>query len=144
MPRKVGRPRSVTPDKDDLIAFGEDLVKWATEETEQLRCRFPQWYSLLHGISEADFDLMKRKKEFVPYYEQAKVALAERFIDGSVKEGIAHRFLRIYCPEVRQQEDEDARFNESVKRESKESVDEEEIRRLEDMLQSLKSRRQNI
>lgn len=101
-------PRRVCPQDDELIELGEDLVKWATEPSEDLRCRFAQWYSLIQGISDDHWKLLKVKPEFTRYYERAKAALANRFLDGSVCPSIAHRFLRIYTPEVKEEEDSTA------------------------------------
>ncbi len=107
-----GRPRTTTPEEPELIKLGQELVAWATEdlsknEKPELRCRFAQWYSLIKGIKHKEWDLMVAKPSFRGYYEQAQVALSRRFIDGSVKDGIAHRFLRIYAPEVKHSENED-------------------------------------
>ena len=103
----AGRPRTTTPEYDDLVELGKELVQWATEPSEKLRCRFAQWYSLEKGILDKEWDLMLQKPEFRGYYETARAALAERFVDGSVKDSIGHRFLRIYAPEVRHREDLD-------------------------------------
>lgn len=101
-----GRPRTTTPPKDELIELGEELVKWATEETDELRCRFCDWYSLQKGLLHKEWDLMVQKPEFRGYYEKAQTALAKRYLDGSVRDSIGHRFLRIYSPEIRKEEDE--------------------------------------
>ena len=45
--------------------------------------------------------------EFRPYYEAAQTYLADKWIDGTINHSIAHRYLRIYDPEVREQEDLD-------------------------------------
>lgn len=113
--QKVGRPRTTTPNDEELIELGKKLVTWATEETVELRCRFCQWYSLENGILDKQWELMVAKPEFQGYYEQARVALSKRFLDGTIKEGIAHRFLRIYCPEVKQTENEKAEFESKLR-----------------------------
>lgn len=102
---KGGVPRSITPEKEELIKLGQELVTWATEETDELRCRFSQWYCLKKGFIKSQWDLMRVKPEFTPYYESARVALGQKYIDGTINSSIAHRFLRIYCPEVKQEED---------------------------------------
>lgn len=104
--RKIGRPRSLIPETDELIALGQEMVEWATEETKEQRFMFPQFYCLLKGYTEDQFDKMKRTKEFWPYYEQSRVALCEKLLLGKLKEGFVHRLLRVYCIEVRRVEDE--------------------------------------
>lgn len=112
----AGRPRSVSPPKDKVIELGKDLVQWATEPTKgkDLRCRYCQWYSLKHHMLKSEWNLLIDLEEFRPYYEQAQAALAQRFIDGSVNQSIAHRLLRIYAPDIKDQEDQDA--NEEIAR----------------------------
>lgn len=102
-----GRPRTVTPEPEELIKLGQELVTWASEPTKELRCRFAQWYSIVKGITHYQWDKMVEKEEFRGYYEKAQTYLGQRYIDGSVKEGIAHRFLRRYCPEVKHEENEE-------------------------------------
>lgn len=117
------RPRTTTPEYDDLVKLGEELVLWATEripdEEKPYRFRFAQWYSLKKGMLDVEWELMKQKKEFRCYYEKARVALSNRITDGTLKEGIAHRFMRTYCPEVKQEEDETAKFKSELAKEEK-------------------------
>lgn len=103
--RKFRSPRRVCPDDEELVVLGEQLVQWATEETDELRCRFPQWYSLIQGITGEQWRLMLAKPVFYPYYEQARVGLAQRYMDGTICPSIAHRFLRIFTPEVKEEEE---------------------------------------
>lgn len=102
---KYRAPRRACPDDEELAKLGEQLVEWATEETNELRCRFAQWYSLIQGISSEHWVLMLRKPVFYAYYEQARVGLAQRYMDGTICPSIAHRFLRIFTPEVKEEEE---------------------------------------
>lgn len=104
-----GRPRTSVPEKEELIELGEDLLKWASEYDEnELRCRWCEWYAKKHFFIRAQWKHMIEKPEFRPYYEIAQAYLAERWIDGTIKEGIAQRYLRIYDPELRESEDIDS------------------------------------
>ena len=47
-------------------------------------------------------------EEFRPYYEIAQVSLAEKWIDGTINQAIAQRYLRIYDPELKECEDIDS------------------------------------
>lgn len=116
-----GRPRTVCPEHDELVELGKDLLQWATEETNELRCRFCQWYSLKHMILGRVWDLMIEKAEFHGYYESARAALAQRYMNGAVNPSIAHRFVRIYMPEVKRDEEEKARFEAELKAKVEES-----------------------
>ena len=110
----AGRPRSAIPEKDELIKLGEDLVAWASEKQEKgeaIRVRFCDWYTD-RGFIMKQWEHMREKPEFQWFYERARSLLALRYIDGTVNPSIAHRYLRIYDPEVRNQEDQDAEANE--------------------------------
>jgi len=109
-----GRLRTTTPPDEELVKLGEELLKWATADVPKkerpYRFRFAQWYSLKKGILDKEWDLMLQKPIFRGYYERARVALANRITDGTIKEGIAQRFMRTYCPEVKAEENETAKF----------------------------------
>jgi hypothetical protein len=105
----AGRPRTSVPEKAELIALGEDLVAWASEKKKgELRCRWCEWYAKKHFFIRAQWKRMVDTEEFRPYYETAQAYLAERWIDGTINQSIAHRYLRIYDPELRDEEDKDA------------------------------------
>ncbi len=116
----MARPRTAVPEKEELIKLGEELLKWATEEIDPkerpYRFRFAQWYSLKKGILDKEWELMIAKDEFKGYYEAARVALSLRLTDGTIKDSLAHRFLRTYCPDVKKEEDETSRFLHSLKK----------------------------
>ena len=106
----VGRPRTATPEKEELIKLGEQLVQWASEKAkkgEPLRVRFCDWYTT-EGLVRKQWEHMREKTEFQWYYERARSLMSLRYIDGTVHHSIAHRYLRIYDPELRDEEDRDA------------------------------------
>lgn len=112
----AGRPRTSVPEKKELIQLGEDLLQWASEKVKgELRCRWCEWYAKKHFFIRAQWKRMVDTEEFRPYYEKAQVFLAERWLSGVIKEGIAHRYLRIYDPELREHEDKDADEKEARK-----------------------------
>lgn len=132
-----GRPRTAIPDKEELIKLGEDLVKWAQgqqKKSEPLRVRFCDWYTDL-GFIRKQWEHMREKPEFQWYYEKARCLLGLRYIDGTVNQSIAHRYLRMYDPELRDDENVDADDNEkrkasALKNEAK-AVEEERLKVLE-------------
>lgn len=113
----AGAPRTKLPGKEELIELGKDLVEWATDESEQAkkekRLRYCQWYSLKHGYLHNDWDNMVKKPEFFGYYEKAQTALAQRWLT-EMNPSIAHRFIRIYCPEIRKDEDEQKAYEHAL------------------------------
>lgn len=110
------RPRTAVPEKEELIELGKDLVSWASEKKKgELRCRWCEWYAIRHFFIRIQWKLMIEKEEFKPYYENARAYLCNRWLDGTINSSIAHRYLRIYDPELRDAENEDADDNEARK-----------------------------
>jgi hypothetical protein len=108
-----GRPRTCVPEKEELIKLGEDLLKWASEvQHGELRCRWCEWYAKKHFFIRTQWKRMLDTPEFRPYYEAAQPYLAEKWIDGTINQSIAHRYLRIYDPELKESEDQDAEATE--------------------------------
>lgn len=106
----MGRPRTTTPEDDELEKLGSELVKWATEPCKDLRFHLKQWWCLEKGLLKKQWDLMCEKPIFQAYYERAQTALSRRYVDGSINASIANRFVRLYFPEVRKEEDEKAKY----------------------------------
>lgn len=110
----VGRPRTSSPSKEELIELGEDLVQWASKQVKKgdpLRVRYCDWYTD-RGFIRKQWEDFRDKPEFSWYYEKARTIMASRYIDGTVNQSIAHRYLRIYDPELKDAEDKDADTNE--------------------------------
>lgn len=113
IPMPAGRPRTSVPEKEDLIQLGKDLLSWASTKKEgELRCRWSEWYAVKHFFIRAQWKRMVDTEEFRPYYEAAQVFLGEKWINGTINASIAQRYLRIYDPELKAQEDKDADANE--------------------------------
>ena len=98
-----GRPRTNCPPKNKVIQLGKELVQWASEPSEQLRCRFCQWYTM-KGFIRREWEKIIEKPEFRVYYEKAQSLLGQRLLDGSVNPSMAHRIAWHYLPEVKEQE----------------------------------------
>ncbi len=134
-----GRPRSSIPDDEELIKLGEDLLAWASEKKKgELRCRWCEWYCRKHFFIRKQWKRMVDTESFRPYYEAAQGFLAEKWIDGTINASISHRYLRIYDPELKEGENEDAdaeaaRKALALKGEAR-AVEEEKNRVLEEVL----------
>lgn len=104
----AGRPRERIPEKEELISLGKDLLEWAEGEPEkgEHRNRWCDWYSIRHFFISSQWKLMVQKPEFRPYYEKAQSYLGNRWIYGDINPSISHRFLRVYCLEMKEDEDE--------------------------------------
>lgn len=118
-----GRPRTAVPEKEELIQLGEKLVEWAAgkvEEGDRIRVRFCDWYTA-EGFIRSQWEKMTEKPEFKWYHERARSLLALRYVDGTVNQSIAHRYLRIYDPEVRDSENEDLVYKANLTKETAEA-----------------------
>ena len=116
-----GRPRTVSPQPEECVELGEDLLKWATEETEEWRCQFQQWYSLKMGILRKDWKALIQVPQFLPYYEMAQSALAKKAADGTMKEGFGQRYLRLYDRNLIEEENEQAKIDADLRKPDQEN-----------------------
>jgi hypothetical protein len=137
----AGRPRTSVPETKELIKLGEDLLSWASTKKEgELRCRWCEWYAKKHFFIRKQWKRMLDTEEFRPYYEAAQVHLAEKWIDGTIHQSIAHRYLRIYDPELTEQEDKDKDADEHRKASALKSearaIEEEKIKVLEEVMRN--------
>ena len=138
----AGRPRTVIPSKAELIELGKDLVEWASAEQEKgrpIRVRFCDWYTD-RGFIRKQWEEFRDKDEFSWYYEKARTILAARYVDGTVNQSIAHRYLRMYDPELRDEENKDANDNElrkaaALKGEAR-AVEQEKLKVIEEVQRS--------
>jgi hypothetical protein len=104
-----GRPRTSIPQKDELIELGKDLVEWAFSQQKNgpIRVRFCDWYTD-RGFVRKQWETFRTLPEFIWYYEKARSLMSLRYVDGTVNQSIAHRYLRMYDPELRDEENADA------------------------------------
>jgi len=112
----AGRPRTVSPSPEECITLGEDLKSWATEETKEWRCLLGQWWCLKHGLLRSEWNTLKQAKEFLPYYEAAQQSLAVKCVSGTMKEGFAQRYIRLYDRELVEEENAQAKIDADLKR----------------------------
>jgi len=102
-----GTPRTTSPPKEEVIELGKKLVKWATEESKELRCRFCEWYTLEEiGMIKKEWKALVQLPEFRLYYERARAALGRRYLDGTINPSVGHRVMWHYVPESAEQEKE--------------------------------------
>ncbi len=101
-----GRPRTVSPEPYEMIELGKEMVEWVKKNDP---LQIFQWYSHEKFYTYDEFDTMKKRPEFVPYYEQAMNYIALKYIDGEserIKKGISERFIRLFFKDVKKEENE--------------------------------------
>ena len=99
-----GRPRTTSFEPDQMIALGEEMVKWV-EENQPLH--LSEWYTCKKMFTYEQWKKFIEKQEFRPYYQHSLRIVGKKYLDGTVNSSIAHRFLRIYFRELKELEDAD-------------------------------------
>lgn len=102
----AGRPRTTTPPPKEVVKLGQEMVKWFKTEPVRKKYHLNQWWSLEKEMLKSEWDALCQKDEFLAYYERARHIVAQRYIDGSINPSIAQRFLRLYYPELKKDEDD--------------------------------------
>lgn len=114
----AGRPRTAVPEKEELIKLGEDLLNWAKNpDPNNPNFFWSEWYTS-RGFVRNQWKKMVDKEEFRSYYEQAQPFLAKPYVNGTINASIAHRFMRHYCPEVKEEENEEVEHKEKMRAEA--------------------------
>lgn len=96
------RTRIMAPSDEELLKLGEDLLIWANKPDSLFMAQF---YSCEKHILRKDWKNIIQRMPFVPYYEEAQIIIGTRHLTGALKEGIAHRFIRLYHHDVREDDD---------------------------------------
>jgi hypothetical protein len=139
------RPRTSVPEREELIELGKDLVKWASEKKKgELRCRWCEWYARKHFFIRKQWKRMLDTDDFRPYYEIAQTYLADKWIDGTINHSIAQRYLRLYDPELREQEDIDADEKEARKAKALKSENDEYMKQFAEVISDTLKKQSNI
>lgn len=134
----VGRPRTITLSKAQMIALGEEMIKWVKKNQP---LHLSEWYTIEKGYTYSEWKTMHVAPEFFPYYEQALKIVGKSYLNGNVNHSIAQRWQRVYFKDLREEEDDTARFHARIKIEEVEKMSDDEIKRLDEMISSLKIRR---
>jgi hypothetical protein len=105
----AGRPRTVSFCEDDMMVLGREMVDYVKRNKADI-LHLSEWYTIERGFTYKEWRTFILRAEFVPYYEQALKIVARKYLDKSsnVKDGIAHRWLRVYFADLKECEDNDA------------------------------------
>lgn len=113
----MGIHRSVSYSKEEMIALGKEMVTWVIKH-EPLH--LSHWYTIHKGFIYNQWKAFLQCPEFIPFYEKALKLVGMHYLDGKsnrVKEGISQRWLRVYFKDLREEEDETAAYNASLRKE---------------------------
>jgi hypothetical protein len=133
----AGRPRTVCPEKEELIKLGQEMVQWCTDNKPLHLC---EWYSIKEDITDNVWDTMRKRDEFVHYYRKALKIVGLGYLDkdSSVDRTIKDRWQRVYFKDLKEEEDETARFLHSLKIEELEKLPPEVIEKYSSLMELMK------
>jgi len=102
-----GRPRTVSRTPEEMIALGEEMVKWV-EENKPLHLN--EWYGIVKMLSFREWKAFIQNVEFLPYYNKCLAIVSKNYINGTINSSIAHRFMNVYFKDVMEEERETIMF----------------------------------
>jgi|TARA_R110000868_G_scaffold11599_2_gene56677 hypothetical protein len=117
----AGRPRTSTPPPEEMILLGEEMLKWIENNNP---IHLSQWWSIEKFIDSKVWRNMIEASEFSPYYTKALKMIGMNYIskDSCVEPRIKDRWQRVYFKDLKNEEDETARFLQSLRIEELEKL----------------------
>lgn len=103
-----GRPRTVCPPPEEMHALGEEMLAYVSDKSNNV-LHLSQWWSGEKFITSKVWECMEQAPEFVPYYEKALKIIGIQYLDknSNVRDGISHRWQRVYFKDLKREEDQD-------------------------------------
>jgi len=120
-----GRPRTVSRTPEEMIALGEEMVKWV-EANKPLHLN--EWYAIEKMILYNEWKAFQTNAEFAPYYKKCLAMVSKNYINGTINSSIAHRFMNVYFKDVREEERESVKHKLEQEYEFKKNLLELEIK----------------
>ncbi len=103
----AGAPRKTSFSPEEMIALGEEMVKWVKENDP---IHLSQWYTIHKMFLYKEWKTFIQRAEFIPYYEIVLKMVGMKYIDGKskdIKDSLCQRWQRVYFKDLRESEDED-------------------------------------
>lgn len=132
--KPLARTRNSEISQQDLEALGKEMVEWVTKKKP---LHLSHWYTREKHIIYKDWKNLIQFKEFLPYYEKAISVVAENCLDGTIDKSIAQRFLRIYFKDIKDDENEKAKYEADLRIEKPASYSQEDIDRAKAILDQI-------
>ena len=104
---KGGRPRLTEWPKDKTIALGEELLKWLRNPENDCIFHLSQFYNERKGIPRSQWRTLRKRVEFIPYYEMALEMVGCKILrNKDLPTAYGSRFLSVYFQDLRDHERE--------------------------------------
>lgn len=135
-----GRPRTVSPDPNQCIELGEQMIKWVKENNPS---HLSEWYSIEMFIPWKTWNAMCEVPEFLPYYEVALNMIAKNIRNESIDKSLGQRFLGLYHRDLKQYDMDMKKFEAELDANKAESVPEAVVNSNNAVLEQLKEIRRD-
>lgn len=120
-----GRPRTVSFSPEEMEKLGQEMINYIYNNIGDI-VHLSDWYTLEKSFTYKQWKTFIHREEFIPYYEKALRIIGKKYLikDTDIEPSLKHRWLRHYFADLREQEDEDAKFASRLKAEEAVAVDE--------------------
>lgn len=104
----AGRPRTISLPIKQMIEMGEEMVEWVQENDP---VHLSEWYCIEKGYTDDEWDTIKTRTEFFPYYKKALKIVGLKYLkrDTDIEPSLKHRWQRVYFKDLKDEEDEEKR-----------------------------------
>lgn len=135
----MARPRTVSLSPEEMIELGQEMVDFVIADVNNI-LHLSEWYTIEKGFTYKEWETLKERIEFVPYYEKAMRLIGKKYLDktSSVREGISQRWQRIYFKDLKREEDETAKYNAELSKNDQVQYSEKDSKKLDDLLGAFK------
>lgn len=108
-----GRPRTTSPEPEELIALGKEMVQWVIQHDP---LHLSAFYSLEKNYLYEEWETIIKRPEFVGYYQQAMQLVGQKYLakDSPIEPSLKQRWARVYFKDLRR--DEDQKLREDLER----------------------------
>ena len=103
----IGRPRTVTPPDNELVALGDEMIGWVETNTP---IHLSQWWRLEKHFTKDVWKNICDHPKFSPYYEEALNIIGLQYLlkNSEIEPSLKHRWQRVYFKDLRDEEDTSA------------------------------------
>lgn len=132
--KRVGAPRTVSPEPDDVIDLGKEMVEWveANDPTH-----LSEWFSIQKMITWKQWNALCELKEFLPYYEIALSMVARNCRNGTLDKSLSQRFLALYHRDLRKYDHEELKVASDLKNQENASFKPEDLAKMKAFMDSI-------
>ena len=133
-----GRPRTISFSIQEMEELGKEMLEWVIQNNP---LHIKQWYCIEKMFTYKEWKTFIQRSEFIPYYEKALGIIGLQYLDreSRIRDSIAQRWQRHYFGDLREEENETAAYNASLKQLETSQRDEEAHKKLDNLSESFNS-----